>query len=396
MVISTKVSHIMKESSWVRRMFEVAAQLKVQYGDENVFDYTLGNPVEEPPAKLKDALKDLALHPIPGMHRYMPNSGYLETRRFVAAQLREQTGLSFTEDYIVMTIGAAGGVNIALKALLDPGDEVIIPSPFFVEFQFYVDNHGGVMRLVETNEDFTLNLDRIERAITDRTKVVLINSPNNPTGVVYSEAQLTALAALLREKGEKMPGPIYLLVDEAYKTIVYDNLTLPNIFKIYEPCISITSYSKSLGLPGERIGYVAVNPLMPGAGELMGALIFLNRTLGYINAPAIMQRLIPLSGDNHLGTQQYQEKRDVLYGALTDYGYSVVKPQGAFYMFPRTPIDDDLAFVTDLQHNFRILTVPGRGFGKFGYFRISYCINMDVIERSLEGFAAAAKKYGLS
>jgi len=396
MVISAKVSHIMKESSWVRRMFEVAAQLKVQYGDENVYDFTLGNPVEEPPVKLKEALKDLALHPIPGMHRYMPNSGYPETRSFVADRLRAETELPFTENHIVMTIGAAGGVNIALKALLDPGDEVIIPCPYFVEFQFYVDNHGGIMRLVDTKEDFTLNLEQIERTITDRTKVVLINSPNNPTGVIYSEAQLTALADLLREKSKDRPGPIYLLVDEAYKTIVYDNLVLPNVFKIYEPSISVMSYSKSLGLPGERIGYVAVNPFMPGAGELMGALIFLNRTLGYINAPAIMQRLIPLSGDNHVGAQLYQKKRDVLYGALTEYGYSVVKPQGAFYMFPRTPLDDDLAFVTDLQQSFRILTVPGRGFGKFGYFRISYCVDMEVIERSLVSFAAAAKKYGLS
>ncbi|RLB07964.1 MAG: pyridoxal phosphate-dependent aminotransferase [Deltaproteobacteria bacterium] len=395
MTISKKVKRIMEESSWVRKMFETAAQLKVKYGEENIFDFTLGNPVEEPPAGLKEALKELALRPIPGMHRYMPNSGYPETRRFVAQQLCYQTSLPFTEDHIVMSVGAAGGMNIALKALLDEGDEVIVPSPYFVEFQFYIDNHGGLMRLVDTKEDFSLDLEAIEAAITDRTKVVLINSPNNPTGVVYSEGLLRELADLLKIKSKGRRTPIYLLADEAYKTIIYDDLSFPNIFEIYEPSISVTSYSKSLGVPGERIGYVAVNPLFPGAEEIMGALIFLNRTLGYINAPALMQRLIPLAGENHVGPREYQKKRDLLYQALIEYGYRVIRPQGAFYMFPQSPIEDDLSFVEDLQQDFHILTVPGRGFGKKGYFRISYCVETEVIERALPGFAAAARKYGL-
>jgi aspartate aminotransferase len=395
MTISENVKKLMGGSSWVRKMFETAAQLKIQHGESNIFDFTLGNPVEEPPPGFKGALNEFACNPIPGMHRYMPNSGYPETRRFVAQQLSEETGISFTEDHIVMTVGAAGGMNVALKAILDRGDEVIVPSPYFVEFGFYIDNHGGVMRLVDTREDFTLDLEAIERAITEKTKIILVNSPNNPTGVVYSADSLRALADLLRAKNKGRQMPIYLLADEAYRTIIYDNIFFPKIFEIYEPSISVVSYSKSLGIPGERLGYVAVNPLYAGAEELIAAMIFLNRTLGYINAPALMQRLLPHAGTNHVGPKEYQRKRDILYEALTEYGYSLIKPQGAFYMFPRTPIEDDLAFVSDLQQNFRILTVPGRGFGKEGYFRIAYCVDMEVIERSLSGFEGAAKKYGL-
>ena len=396
MAVSNRVRHLMEGSSWVRKMFETAARLKEQFGEDNIFDFTLGNPIEEPPPGFHKAFKELALHPIPGMHRYMPNSGYAETRRYVAEELYNETGLPFTEDHIVMTVGAAGGINVVLKALLDPGDEVIIPSPYFVEFQFYVDNHDGVVRLVETNEDFSLNLKAIDEAITDRTAVVMINSPNNPTGVVYPTDVVQDLVDLLKTKNRGRSKPICFLNDAAYKTIIYDDVVLPNVFEMYEPSISVTSYSKSLGVPGERIGHIAVNPQFPGAQELMGALIFVNRTLGYINAPALMQRLLPLSGENHVGREQYQKKRDLLYQELTEYGYALVKPQGAFYMFPKSPIDDDLAFVMDLQNTFHVLTVPGRGFGKRGYFRISYCVEMDVIERSLPGFAAAAKKYGLS
>jgi aspartate aminotransferase len=395
MAISKKVKQLMGRSSWVRKMFESAAQLKVQYGEDNIFDFTLGNPAEEPPQRFREALKKFALDPTPGMHRYMPNSGYPETRRFVAQQLSEETGISFTENHIVMTVGAAGGMNVALKAILDQGDEVIVPSPYFVEYEFYIENHGGVMRLVDTAEDFTLDLTAIEKAITARTKIVIINSPNNPTGVVYSADSLRALADLLRAKSKGRKTPIYLFADEAYKTILFDDIRLPSVFEIYEPSISVVSYSKSLSIPGERIGYAAINPLYAGAEEVMGAMIFTNRTLGYVNAPALMQRLLPLVGTDHVAPIEYQKKRDLLYRALTEYGYSVGKPQGAFYMFPRTPSKDDLAFVSDLRENFHILTVPGRGFGKEGYFRIAYCVDTEVIERSLAGFDKAAKKYGL-
>ncbi len=395
MVISKKVKQLMGGSSWVRKMFESAPQLKAQYGEDNIFDFSLGNPVQEPPESFKEALKEFALNPVAGMHRYMDNIGYPETRRFVARQLSDETGISFTENHIVMTVGAAGGMNVALKAILDQGDEVIVPSPYFVEFGFYIDNHGGVMRLVNTADDFTLDLAAIEKAISERTKIVLINSPNNPTGVVYSADSLRGLSDLLQAKSKGRQTPIYLFADETYKTIVFDDIRLPNVFEIYEPSISVASYSKSLGIPGERIGYAAVNPFYSGAEQIIGAMIFANRILGYVNAPALMQRLLPLAGVDHVGPREYQQKRDLLYKALTAYGYSVVKPQGAFYMFPRTPIEDDLAFVSDLQESFHILTVPGRGFGKEGCFRIAYCVKTEVIERSLAGFEKAAKKYGL-
>jgi len=376
-------------------MFEEAAQLKRQFGEENIFDFTLGNPIEEPPPSFKEGLKRLALEPIPGMHRYMPNSGYQETREFVAEQLREETGLPFTEEFILMTVGAAGGLNVVLKAILDQGDEVIVPSPFFVEYQFYIDNHGGGIHLVDSREDFSLDIGAIEEAINGRTRAVLINSPNNPTGILYSHDELRELGELLREKNKGRVKPIYLVSDDSYKFLVYDGASPLNIFQFYEATISVVSYSKSLNIPGERIGYVAVNPLFSGAKELMEALIFTNRVLGFVNAPALMQRLIPLAGRDHVEIEAYQRRRDTLYEALKSFGYQVVKPQGAFYMFPRSPIKDDVAFVVDLQQNFHILTVPGRGFGREGHFRISYCVDMGVIERALPAFKQAAEKYGL-
>ncbi|RLA96728.1 MAG: pyridoxal phosphate-dependent aminotransferase [Deltaproteobacteria bacterium] len=325
----------------------------------------------------------------------MPNSGYPETRSFIAEQLRQETGLPFTEDHIVMSVGAAGGLNVLLKAILNEGEKVIVPSPYFVEFQFYIANHGGRIVLVDTRDDFSLDVEAIARAIDEETRAILINSPNNPTGVVYSEEELRELGEVLKEKSRGREKPLYLISDDTYKTLVYNGRPPLNVFNFYEATVSVFSYSKSLNIPGERIGYVAINPLFSGAGELMDALTFTTRILGFVNAPALMQRLIPLAGYDQVEIKNYQRKRDLLYEALTEFGYEVVKPGGAFYMFPKTPIEDDVAFVADLQRNFHILTVPGRGFGRGGHFRISYCVEMEVIERSLEGFREAAKKYGL-
>jgi len=395
MPISDRLHQMLKASSWVRRMFEEAAELKKRQGGDGVCDFTLGNPVDEPPPSFKEGLKKLALDPKRGMHRYMPNHGFPETRAFVAQGLREETGLPFTEDHIVMTVGAAGGLNIVLKAILDPGDEVIVPTPHFVEFGYYAENHGGRLILAETKEDFSLDPEAIDRRITDRTKAVLVNSPNNPTGVVYPRGQLAELAELLRERSKGRRKPIYLITDDTYKVLLYDGLKPVNTFELYGPTISVCSYSKSLHIPGERIGYVAVNPSFEEAELLMDAFILANRVLGFVNAPALMQRVIPLVAEATVDVADYARRRDTLYRALVDFGYQVVKPQGAFYLFPKTPIDDDVAFVADLQNNYRVLTVPGRGFGKKGHFRISYCVEMEVIERSLERFQQAAKKHGL-
>jgi aspartate aminotransferase len=394
MAISKKVKNALEGASWVRKMFEEGEELKRLYGAENVFDFSLGNPNLEPPPSLKKALKALADEPIIGMHRYMPNSGYSETRKTIAEYLADESGLPFGENHVVMTVGAAGGLNVTLKAILDEGDEVIVPSPYFMEFKFYIENCSGEIRLVQTNEDFSLNLTEIEKAIGKKTKAILINSPNNPTGVVYDQKSLEKLGDLLKRKNKELGRTLFLITDEAYRRIVYDGTKLPNSFHFYPHTIRVTSHSKDLSLPGERIGYIAVSPLCEETGELISALIFANRTLGFVNAPALMQRLVAPLQRNSIKIKDYEEKRDLFYNGLKSFGYHVIKPQGAFYLFPKAPVDDDVAFVKELQSK-RILVVPGRGFGKPGYFRIAYAVEMKTIEGALPGFKEVAEKYGL-
>jgi aspartate aminotransferase len=392
MAISKKVKDALNNASWVRRMFEEGEQLKRIYGEENVYDFSLGNPNLEPPASLKRALKALADSPIPGMHRYMPNPGYSDTRRAIAEYLKEESGLPFDEKHVVMTVGAAGGLNVVLKAILDEGEEVIVPSPYFMEFKFYIENFGGEIRLVETNSDFSLKLSEIEKAMGAKTKAILINSPNNPTGAVYDQASLEELGKLLKKKSQELGKTLYLITDEAYRRIVFDQIQLPIAFRHYPHTIRVTSHSKDLSLPGERIGYIAVNPLCGEVDELISAIVFANRILGFVNAPALMQRLVAPLQKNSVNVREYEEKRDFFYNSLTAFGYEVVKPQGAFYFFPKAPVEDDVAFVKELQSK-RILTVPGRGFGKPGYFRIAYAVERKVIEGSLPGFKEVAEKY---
>jgi aspartate aminotransferase len=374
-------------------MFEEGEELKRLHGEENVYDFSLGNPNLEPPASLKKALKALADCPVPGMHRYMPNCGYSDTRKAIAEYLKEESGLPFDEKHVVMTVGAAGGLNVTLKAILDEGDEVIVPSPYFMEFKSYIENSGGEIRLVETNEDFSLNLSQIEKAIGERTKGILINSPNNPTGVVYDQESLEKLGELLKKKSRHLGRNLHLITDEAYRRIVFDQICLPNAFCYYPHTIRVTSHSKDLSLPGERIGYVAVSPLCEEADEMIAAIVFANRILGFVNAPALMQRLVAPLQKNSVNITEYEEKRNLFYNSLTAFGYQVVKPQGAFYLFPKAPIEDDVAFVKELQSK-RILTVPGRGFGKPGYFRIAYAVDKKAIEGALPGFKEVAEKYG--
>ncbi|HMK52110.1 MAG TPA: pyridoxal phosphate-dependent aminotransferase [Thermodesulfobacteriota bacterium] len=392
MAISKKVKAALNGASWVRRMFEEGEELKRLHGEENVYDFSLGNPNLEPPASLKKALKALADCPVPGMHRYMPNCGYSDTRKAIAEYLKEESGLPFEEKHVVMTVGAAGGLNVVLKAILDEGDEVIVPSPYFMEFKSYIENSGGQIRLVETNDDFSLNLSAIEKAIGEKTEAVLVNSPNNPTGVVYDQESFEKLGELLKKKSGQLGRNLHLITDEAYRRIVFDQIHLPNAFCCYPHTIRVTSHSKDLSLPGERIGYVAVSPLCEDSDEMIAAAVFANRTLGFVNAPALMQRLVAPLQKNSVNIREYEEKRDLFYNSLTAFGYQLVKPQGAFYLFPKAPIEDDVAFVKELQSK-RILTVPGRGFGKPGYFRIAYAVNRKVIEGALPGFKEVAEKY---
>jgi aspartate aminotransferase len=394
MSISDNVRRRMAEGSWIRRMFEEGAILKQQYGEENVFDLTLGNPVMEPPIEFKRELERLTGNPLPGMHRYMENAGYPETRAAVAEQLSLETGIKFTMNDIVMTCGAAGALNVVLKTILNPGDEFIIFAPYFAEYGNYIDNHGGVTKVLPTDEQFIPKLDILEAGITPKTRGVIINSPNNPTGVVYSDGFVRQLGDLLQKKEGQYGMQIFLISDEAYRKIIYDGLKYPPVFSHHRHSIVATSHSKDLALPGERIGYIAVHPECSQREDLMDGLVFCNRVLGYVNAPALMQRVVRSLQNVSVSAAEYQKKRDFLYSHLKKMGYSVVKPQGAFYMFPKAPLRDDVAFVKELGQ-WNVLTVPGRGFGLPGYFRVSYCVEDRTLEGSLVGLRRAAEKFGL-
>jgi aspartate aminotransferase len=380
MTISKSITKLMENSSWIRAMFEEGEKLKKIHGVENIFDFALGNPITEPPQALKEELCRMVCADTIGMHRYMPNSGYDEVREEIAQFCTQNTGLPFTRDHIIMTVGAAGALNVVFKSILDPGDEVIVPNPFFVEFMFYIGNHGGVIKLAETKSDFHLDIENISNAITKKTRAVLLNSPHNPTGVVYNEEELKELCYLLDERRNKGQR-IYLISDEAYRKLLYDNTPFPDFFNLYDDTIVVTSHSKDLALPGERIGYIAVSPKIENERPLIGAMIFANRILGFINAPALMQRLVGRYQRNSVDIGSYQRKRDTIYDILVESGFEVNKPQGAFYIFPKSPIPDDVAFIRELQKN-HILAVPGIGFGRSGYFRCAYCGELDLIERS--------------
>jgi aspartate aminotransferase len=382
----------MSKSSWIRKMFEEGAKLKAKHGAKNVFDFSLGNPNLPPPESFYAALRELVNSCEAGKHGYMPNIGYPHVRKSVADFLSQEQNAAVTADEIIMTCGAAGALNVILKTILDPGDEVISPAPYFVEYNTYVDNHGGVLKTVQTNPDFTLNIDAIRAAITNKTKAVLINSPNNPTGQVYSEDSLKQLGKLLQEKGKSLNRTIYLLSDEPYRKIIYDGVKVPSIFACYQESIVATSYSKDISIPGERIGFIAVNPQAMHKPVLMGGMALSNRILGFVNAPALMQRAVAAVQGMSADLSAYARKRDLLCNGLSECGYEFVKPAGAFYLFPKSPIPDDVKFVQSLQEEL-ILTVPGSGFGGPGHFRIAFCVDDETITNAIPGFARVIKKF---
>ena len=394
MPIARKIEENLTRASFIRAMFEEGERLRKIHGADKVYDFTIGNPSVEPPAAFREEFKKLALDPLPGMHRYMSNAGYSETRQAVAEVLAEDSGLDFTEANIVMTVGAGGALNVVLKTILDPGDEVIILSPFFVEYKFYIDNHGGVFKEVSTKDDFQLDIEAIAAAIGPKTKGIIINSPNNPTGVVYDAPSLQNLGTLLKKKEAEFRTDIYVISDEPYAKISYDGIKVPNIFKYIDNSIAVTSHSKDLALPGERIGYLAVSPKVKNLDLVMDGMTFCNRTLGFVNAPALMQRLVSGLQRVSVDIAEYQEKRDILYKALTEMGFEMIKPGGAFYLFPKSPIPDDVAF-TKAAQKYNILLVPGSGFGKAGYFRLAYCVDKQIIVNSLPAFRELAKEFGL-
>jgi aspartate aminotransferase len=394
-MISESVSNNLKRASWIRAMFEEGERLRKIHGADKVFDFTLGNPDHEPPESLKESLKKMVLEDKPGIHRYMNNAGYEDVRQKLASHISNETGLSLSSKHIVMTCGAAGGLNVVLKSLLNPGEEVIVLSPFFAEYIFYIGNHGGKPVIVTPEKgSFKPDLDLLKNSINEKTKAIIINSPNNPSGYIYDEETLLNISKLLNEKEAEYKTDIYVISDEPYTKLVYDNAKIPSVLKIFKNSFVVNSFSKSLALPGERIGYIAVNPEITVLDLTIESLVFCNRTLGYVNAPAIFQKVIADALDEEINIESYKKRRDVLYDSLISFGFKCIKPQGTFYLFPQSPIEDDLKFIQDaLKYN--LLLVPGTGFGLPGYFRIAYCVSPDTIQNSLPAFEALAKDYGL-
>ncbi len=391
MGVAEKIQDAIERSSWIRKMFEEGARLKALHGADKIFDFSLGNPDLEPPGRFQEVLSSIVAESPIGAHGYMPNAGYEETRAAVAGFVSQEQEVEINSDYVIMTCGAAGGLNCIFKALLDPGDEVIVSAPYFVEYGFYAENHGGQIRVVSTREDFTLDLEAVEAAINNRTKVVLINSPNNPTGQIYDDRSLAKLGELLTGYSKKLGRTLYLVSDEPYRKIVYDGIQVPSILGAYENSILTTSYSKDISLSGERLGYLVVHPEADQAEALISGMILANRILGFVNAPALMQRVVRHIQGACVDVAIYQGRRDLLCQGLADAGYEFIRPQGAFYLFPKSPIADDVAFVRLLQEE-NVLVVPGSGFGGPGYFRICYCVDEKIIQKSIPSFVKARQR----
>jgi aspartate aminotransferase len=386
-VIADKVAADMGSASFIREMFEKGRRLKAEFGEDNVFDFSLGNPNATPPDAFFRALRAAAEEHQPALHRYMPNVGFDEARAAVARFLRTEYDAPFEAADVIMTSGAAGGMNVTLRAICNPGDEVLILAPFFPEYRFYVEQAGGRVVLVQTDSDFQPDFAKIEAAITERTRAIIINSPNNPTGAIYSEANCRELGALLA-RHDRPERPIYILLDDPYRRIIYDVDTCPTPLRHYPRTILISSYSKDVSIAGERIGYIAVPHSVPQREKVLAAMTMLNRTLGFVNASAFMQRVIARCADARCDLDFYRQNRDLLCNALVSYGYDLKVPGGALYAFPKTPIADDAEFIAVLVKH-RVLAVPGRGFGRPGYMRLSFCVDRKTIERGLPALKAA-------
>lgn len=384
MAIARRVAEQLERASWIRRMFEIGLQLRRERGAENVYDFSLGNPEVEPPETVIAALRRVVTENRPHSHGYMPNAGFPEVRETIATRLAARTGVTFRGEDILMTNGAAGAINVVLKSILDPGDEVILLNPYFPEYRFYVENHGGSIVPVETDESFKPDPAAIDAAITARTKALILNSPNNPTGAVYT-------AEDLRRLNEAIAGRLLVIGDEPYRPLVYDGTALPELLAYVPRAVLAWSWSKAMAIPGERIGYLAIPPYLEDAPALRSACTFANRILGYINAPALWQLVVAQDPDATVDVSLYQAKRDLLCGELQAMGYDAPRPRGSFYVFPKSPLADDVAFIRLLQEE-GILAVPGTGFGRGGYMRLSLTIAKDSLERSLPGFERALRR----
>ena len=393
-ILASSVQGYMGNSSWIRRMFEAGGQLKAKYGAENVYDFSLGNPDLPAPAPVGEALRELAgrAHE-PFAFGYMPNGGFPWLREQLAAHLSAEQGVRLHAEDVLLSCGAAGALNAFLRAVLDPGEEMLSFAPYFVEYGFYVANHGGVFKSVMSKPDtFAPDLAALEAAITPKTRVVLINSPHNPTGAVYTAADLRELAALLERKSQQYGRPIWLASDEPYRFLAYDGVEVPSVLPLYPYAIALSSFSKNLSLPGERVGYLAVSPDLPEKEELMAGLTLTNRILGYVNPPVIGQHVVANTLGSQVDLAVYAARREAMGEVLRAGGYDFQMPAGAFYFFPKAPGGDDVAFVNALLDE-RVLAVPGQGFGCPGHFRLAFCVDTKVIRAAADGFARARAKF---
>lgn len=393
-MISEKMKKLLKGNSVIREMFEEGKRLKNIYGEENVFDFSLGNPNLPPPEEVKKAIIELVEKEEPTfLHGYMSNAGFEDVREKIANSINNKFGTKFNFENIIMTVGAASGLNIVFKAILNPEDEVIVFAPYFSEYNNYIENYNGIVKVISPNlNNFEPNLNELKEKISNKTKAVLINTPNNPTGVVYSESTIKEISKILKEKEQEFGKQIFLISDEPYRELVYDNREVPYITKYYKDTIVVYSYSKSLSLPGERIGYVVVPNEIDDSKELVEAITIANRIIGCVNAPSLIQRVIPYCLNAKVVTDAYKKNRDLLYSIIRENKFECVKPEGAFYLFVKTPIEDDKEFCS-IAKKYNILVVPGSSFACPGYVRIAYCTSYDMIERSRKAFEKLAKEF---
>lgn len=396
MPVAAHITEAMSSSSFIRRMFEEGLLMKSRFGADNVYDFSIGNPDLEPPAKVARMLAEEGTAAKPGSHGYMPNAGYPATRAAMAKKVSLEQGVEIEGGRVVMGVGAAGAMNAVLKAVLSHGDEVLVSAPFFPEYTHYARNHGGILRSIPSKEDFSLDIASIEAAISSKTAALIINSPNNPTGKIYTADDLAALGAALSRAKARTGRSVLVIADEPYREIVYDNRKVAPIFPVWADSVVVSSFAKNLSLPGERIGYVAVNPASSQAQELTDAVIFCTRVLGFVNAPATFQRIVAECWNEKVDYSSYLKRRNLLTGILDEAGIEYSVPEGAFYLFCKVPerrvtsgdSGDDGAFCDQLKSQ-HILGVPGKGFGKPGWFRLAYCVSEKTITLSREAFKKA-------
>lgn len=393
-MIAEKMKPYLKNNSAIRMMFEEGKRLAAQYGPENVYDFSLGNPNVPAPAKLKDAIVDILNEVDPVVvHGYMNNAGFPQVRKTIADNLNMRYGTAFTENNLIMTVGAGSALNVCLKTLVNPGEEVIVFAPYFLEYGAYVRNYDGVLVEVAPDTDtFQLNLSDFEKKLSEKTKAVIINNPHNPTGVVYREETIRELAEILKEKQKEYGHAIYLLSDEPYRELAFDGAVVPFVTKYYDNTMVVYSYSKSLSLPGERIGYVVIPDEVEDSADTIAAATIANRISGCVNAPSLIQLAVARCADAEVDLGYYDRNRRTLYEGLTKLGFTCVKPEGAFYLWLKSPEEDERQFVEKAK-KYNILMVPGRSFACPGYVRLAYCVSYEKIVKALPEFAKLAKEY---